>query len=176
VHRAGLAEEAGAEPLEDSFDRYQRLPEPARRIGVVTGVHPVVDEGDGVGDLDGDRPDRGAHAELAEHAHDVGVEVGHRPGLEWHGPLLAVDSGDIETVGDEVEVDLERPTARVRHQRGREAAGRHVERRVPPVVGQRLVREPDLADHLGVEVQGVSGLAPPRHGDGGPSIDCRCGH
>ena len=160
VHRARLADEPGAETGEHPIHGDQCQPEATHRVSVVTGVDAVVGERDRSGNLDGDRPDGGAHVEFVEHRHHRRVEVGDRHRFERQRAARAGDRGDVEAVIEEVEIDLERRARAVWHQRRRQPTRRDVQRGVPPVIDQRFVGESHLADDLGVQVQGVAGVEP----------------
>ena len=170
VYRAGLADEPAAERLEHAVHLDERPPEPAHGVAVIAGVDVVLAERDGVRDLDRHRPDGRGDVERVEHAHDRVVELSDGAGFEVERSNGTGDGGDVESVVDEVEVDLKRRTGGVRHQRRRQSAGRHVERDVPPVVGGRFVGETHLADDLGVELQGVAGVLPIGDRDRRPAL------
>ena len=171
VHRAGLADEPGAEHLEDALHLDEREPEPPHGVRVVAGVDPVVRERDRVGDLDRHRPDLGGDTEVGEQRHRRSRRS-RRPGV------------------DQVERTTRRPTTVMTSRRwstksksiwnaGPVGCGisevvsprrRHVQRDVPPVVDERLVGQAHLADHLGVQVQGVAGVLPVGNRDRRPAF------
>ena len=55
---------------------------------------------------------------------------------------------------------ISRPRPAFVHERRSEAARRHIQRYLPPVIDHRLEREPNLADDLEPHVQGVARVAP----------------
>src|SRR4051812_17138292 len=82
MHRAGLTDEAAAEPLEHRHYPGEREPEPLRLLRVVRRVLIVLGEGNRVRDLHRHRPHWSAQAEGVELAHELAVESGHRSGLQ----------------------------------------------------------------------------------------------
>ena len=155
VDGTDLADEPAPEHLEDPCRLHERLPEPLRLRRVVGRVALVGVERDRTRDLDGHRPDRCGQAELVEERHQFGVEAGHRAGLEGHRRGGAVGDGDVEAVGEQVQVDLE-ASVPVGDQRRGEPACRHVQGHVPPMAHQRRRHHPYLAHDLRPELQGVA--------------------
>jgi hypothetical protein len=115
-------------------------------------MDPVLLERDPVGDLDRHRPQVRLQVERAQPAHEISVKIGDRTGDEGNAVAPAVARLDAELMVDEIEIDLEIPRA-MRHRRGRQPPRGHIERHLPPMVDQRRVRQTDLADDLGQEVQ-----------------------
>jgi hypothetical protein len=104
--------------------------------------------------------DLDVEAELGEHGVETGVEVrdGY-PVAELEQPVAHVRGLDDQCVINEVAPDLEGRVAMVQAPCC-EPADVDVEGGVPPVVAGCRGREPDLADDLGVQVQGVLCRAP----------------
>ncbi len=120
----------------------------------------VVVKPDGVGELDGHRPDSGFQPEGFKPLHDILVEVGNRAWSQRQGFHSAVTHRDDQAVVDKIVVDLEAAPALMGDRRGRQPAARHVERNLPPMVHQRRLAEPDLADDLGPQVERRARILP----------------
>ena len=107
LDRARFADEAGLEGLEHAIGLNQRAPQQLRMLRVVRVVPFVQVERDGVGDLHGTGRDRDVDAAASEPRQEVAVEARDRARLEAHREGSRVAVGDVQTVVDEVEVDLE---------------------------------------------------------------------
>jgi hypothetical protein len=121
MHRARLAEEAGAELLEHPICVDQDLEEATCRVRIVGSMLAVLREPHRVGQLVGHIVDGDVDAEFGECSHDGGIKARDRMPGERKLPLPAVASGNAQDMIDEVEVDLERPVA-VGDRRGRQPA------------------------------------------------------
>jgi hypothetical protein len=126
------------------------------------GVLGVLAEGRRYRDTERLFKNRDVDAQVPKGLVQVGVEPCNRQAArEREGldpPFSALHD---ESVVDEVERDLELGFPVVKATRG-EAADVDVERRVPPVVARRRRGEPDLAEDLTVEVEGVLRRSPVR--------------
>jgi hypothetical protein len=119
----------------------------------------VAFEGDAVGHLDGRGPDPHRAGDLLERRHRLRVEVRDRHRLELDRHAGAARALEAQLVRQEVELRDERALAAA-HRLRREPPRREVERRVPPVIHERRVRERELADDLHPHVQGGISVAP----------------
>ena len=167
VDRAGLADEAGLEALQHAVGLAHRPPQQLRVARVVRAMPLVLVERNGVSDLDRMGRDGDVDAAASKPRHELAIEPRDGTRLEDHREGAGVAVGDVQTVLDEVEIHLERSVP-VRDRRGRQAAGGHVQRHVPPVVERRRQSEPDLADDLDPPVQGRDGRLPVPPGQLGP--------
>ncbi len=155
VYGAGLAVEPAAElledgvrPVEDASEAVDGLVIPRRMLHVLAKrcLH---------GDAERLLLNRDVDAEVVKRVVQAGVEVRDRQAAcEREGSDPTVASLHDESVVDEVERDLELGFPVMEATR-RQAADVDVEGRVPPVVARRGRREPDLAENLAVEVEGV---------------------
>src|SRR5712675_2487449 len=84
MDRAALADEAGAELLQDAVDVEQHAPEAPRIVGVIGMVDPVLAEPDSPCDLAWQFVDLDPDPELCERRHHQRVELRHRPRSEEH--------------------------------------------------------------------------------------------
>ena len=160
VYGAGLAVEPAAELLEDRVRPVQDAAEALDRLSIPRRVLDVLGKRRRHRDPERLLLDLDVDAELGEHRVEAGVEVrdGH-PVAELERPVAPVAGLHEQGVIEEVESDLEGRPA-MTEAPCREPADVDVEGCVPPVVARRRRGEPDLADDLGVEVQGVLRRAP----------------
>ena len=159
MHRAGLAEEAAAEALEDAVGLEQRAPEAVDRGRVIAGMSAVGIERQRIGDLARPTADADGDAELGEQLQHRGMKIGYRHRLQRQFAPVAAAGAQFELVRDEVEIDLERLAAE-RDRRGAEPARGDVQRHLPAVVEPRRQREADLADNLRPKLQRGRGVPP----------------
>src|SRR5213078_2290983 len=152
VHGARLAEEAGAERIEDPSDPDEYLQERLCRSRVVGAMDRVGFEANRVGDFGRHGPDPGVDAQPRERVHDEAIKLGHRPRLEGYRGVTAVRGLDAELMRDEVERDRDEAPADRQWKRG-EPARRYLQGRVPIMVRERRQGERHLADDLGPHVQ-----------------------
>lgn len=82
VHGAGLAEEAGAELLENAIHGEEDLPEPAHVFGIIGGVDTVLVKGNRIGDFHWHFPNLDLDAHRMKHLHERIIKVRHRTGEE----------------------------------------------------------------------------------------------
>ena len=159
MHRAHLADKAGAECSENPVGLHQDPPEAVDVFGVIGAVLPILLERYGIGDLDRRRPNPDVEPERLQPLHDLAVEIGNGAGTQRETFGRPVIGRNRQAVTDEIEIDLEGPSA-VGDRRGGQPAARHIERDLPPVIDQRRLRQPDLADHLGPHMKRAAGVAP----------------
>ncbi len=160
VHRARLAVEPAAElfehgvrPVEDAAEALDRLSIPRRVLHVLGKRRRHRDTERLLLDLDVD-------AELGKQGVEAGVEVGDgHPVAELERLVAPVTGLHTQGVIEEVEPDLEGRPAMMEAPR-REPANVDVQGDVPPVIARCRRGEPDLAEDLGVQVQGVLRRAP----------------
>ncbi len=138
---------------------HQLAPEELRGVAVVGGVRAIALERDGVLDLRRHRPDVNVDAQRAQPPHDLGVEIGHRTRRQRKRVDSPVAGPQQQPVLEKVEVDLQE-AALVRHRRRGEPGRGDVERDLPPMVHHGRELEPDLADHLGPQLQRRAGVLP----------------
>ena len=134
------------------------MPEPARIFRMVRGMNAILVKGNRVRDFHGHSPNLDVDSGRTKHPQKVLVKVRDRAGRERNGFDLAIVGLQHQLVVEEIEPQL-KGEVRVRNRSGREAAGRNIERNVPPVVQPGGKREPNLADDLRPPVErGVSVL------------------
>src|SRR5437762_1949827 len=78
MHGAGLAQEAGAELLENAVRGDENLPEPADGFGIVGGVNLVLVKGNRIGNFHRHFPNADLDARRMQNAHERVVKIGHR--------------------------------------------------------------------------------------------------
>jgi hypothetical protein len=169
VHGAGLAEEAGAELLENAIHGDEDLPEPARIFGIVRGVDAILVKGNGVGDFHWHFPNLDLDARRAKHAHKGLIKIGHRAGEERERFDLAVVGLQHEFVIEEIEAQFE-GAPRVGNCRGGQAARADIERHIPPVIQPGSKSEANFADDLRPHVEGGVGILPRCEWEGRPAV------
>ena len=152
MHRARLAEEAGAELREHLVRRAEDAPEAVGIVAVVGRMHAILGERDRIGDFVRLAVDRDRDAEAGQRVQHVAVEFRDRHRLEHDLAEVAVAGAHPQHVIDEVEIDLEGARAVGDRRRGEPARG-DVERHVPGMIEPGRAREPDLADDLRPQLQ-----------------------
>src|SRR4051794_38744947 len=108
MHRARLAEKAGAELLEDAVAVHEDLQEAPYGIGIVGGMAPVFRKPDRVRQFVWHLVDHNGNAELGQRGLRGGVEAGNRFSGKRELPLRAVAGRDAQNMVDKIKVDLER--------------------------------------------------------------------
>src|SRR3954470_23306506 len=121
MHRAPLAEKAGAELLEHAIAVHEDLQETFYSVRVVGRMRAVQRKPDRVRQFVRHLVDSSSNAEFAERRHSGGVEAGDGVPGKRELPLCAVAGRDAQDVIDEIEVDLERSRT-VRYRRRRQPA------------------------------------------------------
>ncbi len=124
------------ESLQHAVDLNERPPVSVRLRAVVAGVPPIRVEGDRVDDLLRVRIDLDRDAHAAEHRQKPVVKVRDAQTGEGEARALAGARPDFETMGHEVEVDLEQ-FCTGRDPRRSDPARVDVERDMPAVVEPR---------------------------------------
>src|SRR5713226_2195461 len=109
MHRACLAEEAGAELLEDPVGIHENLQKAPHRGRIVGCMFPVLRKPDRFRQFVGRLVDSDVNAEVCKVSHDSGVEARYRLSGQCQLPPYAVAGGDPQDMIDEVEIDLEGP-------------------------------------------------------------------
>src|SRR4029077_1199939 len=121
MHRARLAEESGAELLEDAVAVHKNLQEAPDRVGIVGGMGSVQRKPDRVRQLVRHLVDGKGNVEFGKRSDRRGMEARNRLSGERELPLCAVAGRDPQNVFDEIKVDLERSRA-IRYGRRRQPA------------------------------------------------------
>lgn len=170
VYRAYLTNKAGAEILKDTISMHERTPETGRGIGIVACMLIVFLERYRHFHLDRFGKYLDLDTEFGQRPHNLAVEGGNRHGFQRGRVISALRSGDVQYVGDKVEVDGKR-----KHPawdgRGSEAARGNVEGGTPAVVDVRGEHQPDFADDLRPHVKRVASLLPIfQRGQPGPTV------
>jgi len=133
MHRARLAEKAGAEMREHALRRRQHAKMPVGEVGVVCGMRAVFAETHGAGNFVRHLVDAHGDAEFGERRHHLGVKFGDRYRLEHDLAKVAVGRAQPQHVV--VKVELDRKVAAVERDRpGAEAPRRDIERDMPGVI------------------------------------------
>ena len=167
MHRADLAEIAGAERLQHAGHR-DACPEEARHgIGIVGSLGAVLGERNCVRDFVRPAVQFRRPAERANEVQRACMEGGDRHRLERKSGRAAVGGLSDHLMVDQVEAELDAARS-IRHQPGREAARIGIERRVPRMVHPGRAGQPIFADDLAIEMQRRTGLAPGAVRDVGP--------
>ena len=161
MHRACLAEEAGAELLEDAVGIDENLQKAPHRGRIVGCIFPVLRKPSRLRQFVGHLVDRDVNAEVCKVSHDSGIEACHRLSGQCQLPLCAVAGGDPQGMIDEVEIDLEGPRP-IGDRRGGQPACGDVQRDMPGMIEPGRARQPDLADDLGPQMQRLAGFPPGR--------------
>src|SRR5208337_4119323 len=78
MHGTGLADEVGPESVEDGIHRQQNTPKFLYRFSVVRSVHPILVEGNRIGDFDWHAPDFDFDPSRPKHAHEFLIEISYR--------------------------------------------------------------------------------------------------
>src|SRR5712672_995605 len=111
MHRACLAEEAGAELLEDAVGIDEDLQEAPDGVGIVGTVRGVFGEFYRIGQLVRGLVDGNGNAEFAKRGKRGDVEAGNGVTRQRKMPLRAVAGRDAQAMIHEVEIDLKCPRA-----------------------------------------------------------------
>src|ERR1700749_5240660 len=133
VHRACLAEKAGAELLEYRIGVDQNMEKALHRVRIVGGVSVVLRKADRLRYFVRHPVDLDPDTEFGERGERRGEKTRDRFSGQSKLALRAVTVGNAQDMIKEVEVELERPAA-VGDRRGRQAARRHVERDMPRMI------------------------------------------
>src|ERR1700730_847372 len=107
MHRACLAEEAGAELLEDAVGIDENLQKAPHRGRIVGCIFPVLRKPSRLRQFVGHLVDRDVNAEVCKVSHDSGIEACHRLSGQCQLPLCAVAGGGPEGMIYGVEIYLE---------------------------------------------------------------------
>ena len=159
MHRACLADEAGAKRVHHAGSLHHRAMKACDILPIVLRVRTVLLERRRIFNLARHGPDLHVDAKSAQPPHEFSVEIGHRHRTERENLHAAVAGRNAKLMGEEIEIDVE-GAARIRIRRRNEAARVHVERDIPPVIHRRREFESHLAGHLRPKLQGVAGGAP----------------
>src|SRR6185295_12149811 len=127
MHRARLAEKAGAELFEDAVAVDEDLQETSDGLGVVGGMRAVQREPHRIGQFVWHLVYGNSNAEFGKRGKCGGVEAGDRMTRQRKVPMRAVAGRDAQAMVDEIEIDLE-GSRTVRHRRRRQSARRDIER------------------------------------------------
>src|SRR5215510_11271655 len=106
MHRARLADEAGAELFEQAVAVDEDLQEALHRLGIVGGMCRVLRESRWLRQLVRHVADDELDSEFGQRRHHGGVEACDRLPGQRELPLLAVTGGNAQHVVEKVEVDL----------------------------------------------------------------------
>ena len=132
---------------------------------------------DRVGQLVRHVMDANLDAELGQGLHDLGIEIGDRPRIKPDLPDRAVVGRCDQRGIQKIELELEAAVTIGDGRRG-QAPGRQIKNNVPGMIEPGRLREPDLANDLGPEMQGCVGFFPGRVGQIRPrrtrTIYCCC--
>ena len=154
-----LPDELAAIAAQHALDLDEDAPEPVRGRRVVRAVDGVLVEPNRRLNLDRHRPNLHRERHLAEHAHDVAVEVGDRSRRERQRSCRSIRRSNRQLVVDEVELDHERAPAMRQRPRGKTTRG-DLQRDRPRMIDRRRLRERDLPDHLRPHVERRVGVLP----------------
>jgi hypothetical protein len=149
MHRTRLAEKRGAEALEDAIDCYRSLEEARNGLGIIGALCPVVGKPNGIGQFVGTAIELGRTAERPHQIEKACVKLGYRHPTEGEGRPAPVTRRTRYGMIKKIEPDFDAPGP-VRHERSREAARVHVERRMPGMIYPRRAGEPVFPDDLGI--------------------------
>src|SRR6478735_11310553 len=147
MHRARLAEKAGAELLEEAIAVHEDLQETSYSVRVVGRMRGVQRKPDRVRQFVRHLVDSSGNAEFGERRHRSGVEAGDGVPGKRKLPLCTIAGRDAQDVIDKIEVDLERSRT-LRHRRRRQSAGGDVERYMPGMIEPGRLRQPDFSGDL----------------------------
>src|SRR6185369_3819170 len=150
MDRAALAKEGRAELEEHPLDFSQDAPMPFGKVAIVGRVGIVLVEADRIGQLVRHVMNADLDAELLQRLDDLGIEIGDRPRIKPDLPDRTVVGRSDQRVIQKVQLELEA----IRDGRRGQAPGRDIENNVPGMIEPWRLREPDLANDLGPEMQG----------------------
>jgi hypothetical protein len=168
MHRAGLAEETASEPLQYAIGLDENAPAPVGGGCVVGSMLAIIGERDGGYDFDRPAPPEcEVETERSQRRQVFRVEVRHRARCQREPPHRAVIGAHRERVIEKIDIDREGPVA-IGHGRGGEAARRHIERDLPPMVLHGRQCQPRLADDLQPHVERRIGILPLAERQRGP--------
>ncbi len=162
VDRTGFADETGAELAEQAVGVHELPPERVRGLRIIGGVPGVFGEGNRWFDFIGTALNPRREPQCVQGLHGLGIELRYRFRRERDGAGVTIVGTNHQPVREKIEFDIEEPVA-VGDRRGRQPAWAHIEGDLPPVIEQRGVREPDLADDLRPHMQGLACVRPVRY-------------
>src|SRR4029078_3134239 len=171
MHRARLAEKAGAKMTHDLVRGRENAKEATCVFGIVGLVNVVLVERDGTRNFTGHRIDLEEKAELTQRHSHLGVERRNRYRPHYNPADIAVAHAEPHHVLDEVELYFQ-AAAFAGHRRGRQPPCRDVKRTVPCGFEPWRQQKPDLAYDLCPKMQGVARGPPGRQWQLRPAIRC----